>query len=92
MLKFPPYAACRVYIPGRRAVKPNVKQFKWISQTKFSEDNDGDDGAVEDSGRHQGEITDDVDQRLVRVVRQFRRAVPRAVINAPGFHQIRLIW
>ncbi len=71
-----PDAAGRVNISGRGAVKPDMKQFEGIGETQFGEDDDGDDGAVEDSGRHQGEITDDVDQRLVGVVRQLRRAVP----------------
>jgi hypothetical protein len=86
-IKFKPDAACRVYVSRRRAVEPDVEQFKWISQTKFGKDNDRDNGAVKYSGRHQGEITDDVDQGLVGVVCQLRRAIPRAVINTPGIHQ-----
>ncbi len=45
-----------------------MKQLEWISQAEFDKDDQGDDRAVENAGRHEREVTDDVDQLQAELV------------------------
>ncbi len=59
-----------------------MEQLEGISQAEFDKDDQRDDRTVENAGRHEREIADDVDQRLVGVVGQLGVAVPRAAVDA----------
>ena len=69
-------------ISGGRAVEPDVEKFEGVGQAELDEDDAGNDWAVEDADGHDGEVADDVDERLVGVVGQLGGAVPRVIDDA----------